>query len=249
MSSEIAIQHARPVWVKSVYFKDPMKLCGLYWYGDEPRGIFANMTTRLADLIIERVKSDNQCLVVISGPTSSGKSTIALEIIKELCDKLGYDFILDDMYIYSPEDLARKLKRKCENKINWYDEGSVSLNSLATTSKTGKLFGQFFDTMRLRHFISFLCTPEDSEINKRITKHADLYISCPKKAPFFGFQARGFYHVSYKIIYESGKVWDQFIGTGIFKKLPKKLKEQYEAVKRARNTDFEQVFIKEVLGE
>lgn len=248
MTSEV-IQHPRPVWVKSVYFKDPMKLCGMYWYGDEPRGVFANMTTRLAEKILERVKSDNQCLIVISGSTSSGKSTLALQIIKELCDKMGYDFVLDDMYIYSPEDLARKLKRGCQNKINWYDEGSVSLNSLATTSKTGKLFGQFFDTMRLRHFISFLCTVEDSEINKRITKHADFYISCPKKPPFLGFQARGFYHVTYKIYYDSGKVWEQFIGTGIYKKLPKKLKEQYEAVKRARNIDFEQVFIKEVLGE
>ena len=243
------ILHPRPVWVKSVYFKKPMKLCGMYWVGDEPRGIFANMNERLAELIIERVKSDNQCLVIISGPTSSGKSTEAVTLIKLLCEILGYEFNLDDMYIYSPEDLARKLQRKCENKINWYDEGSVSLNSLATTSKTGKLFGQFFDTMRLRHFISIVCAPEDSEINKRITKHADFYITCPKKAPFIGFQPRGFFNVSYKIIYESGKTWDQFIGTGIFKKLPKKLKEQYEAVKKARNTDFEQVFIKEVLGE
>lgn len=244
-----AVQYPHPVWVKSAYFKDPMKMVGMYWFGDEPRGIFSNMTERLASKIIERVKSDNQCLVVISGLTSSGKSTLALQIIKELCDRMGYDFVLNDMYIYSPEDMARKLQRGCQNRINWFDEGSVSLNSLSTTAKSGKLFSQFFDTMRLRHYINFVCVPEDGELNKRITKHADFYISCPKKAPFIGFQPRGFYHVSYKIVYESGKVWDQFIGTGIFKKLPKKLKTEYEAIKQSRNVDFEKVFIKEVLGE
>lgn len=247
--SDIMPIEGPPIWVKSPYYKKPVKWVGRYYYGDEPRDIFANLVKRIAEKIADIVDSDNQAMIVIIGPTSTGKSTLALTIIAELCRIYKYDFNLEDIYIYAPEDLARKLKRKCENRINWFDEGSVSLNSLETMSKEGRLFNKFFDTMRLRHFINFICIPEGKEINARVVKHANLYIKCPKKAPFFGFDNRGFFHASIKIKYESGKEWDQFIGTGIYPKLPKKLKVEYEKIKNAHNVVFEDEFIKGVLKE
>lgn len=245
--SDYELIEGPPIWVKSPYFRKPLKWVARYYYGDEPRDVFANLVKRIAEKIADIVESDNQALIVISGPTSTGKSTLGLSIIAELCRIYKYPLALEDVYIYSPADLANKLDRKCENRINWFDEGSVSLNSLETMTKEGRLFSKFFDSMRLRHFINIVCIPEGKEINARILKHANLYIKCPKKAPFIGFDNRGFFHTSIKIKYESGKEWDQFTGTGIYPKLPKKLKNAYEDVKRAHNEVFEDEFIKGVL--
>ena len=109
------------------------------------------------------------------------------------------------------------------------------------------MFSKFFDSMRLRHYINLVCIPEGKEVQARILKHANLFIKCPKKAPFYGYDNRGFFHTSVKIRYASGKEWDQFTGTCIYPKLPKKLKTAYEDVKRAHNVVFEEEFIKGVL--
>lgn len=249
---EVCQAQNKPIWVKSVYFEQPLKAVGSYYYGDKIQLVYSNLINRLALWIKAKIEKDNQVMICISGLTSSGKSTLAVWLIKELCDLFKWPFNFDDIYLYSPEDLARKLKRKCPNKINWFDEGSVAMDSLSTTSKTGKLFSQFFNTMRLRHYITIICSPSaDKELNKRILKHADLYIDCPDKSPFppqFKFQAKGFFYVSFRIEYESGKRWDERIATGVYNKLPKGLKKEYEAIKLSKNTDFEDVFIKEVLG-
>ncbi len=252
MDYEVSKKQKAPIWLKSIYFPAPLKAVACYYYGGKRQFVYSNLINRLALLIKDKIDRDNQILIVITGSTSSGKSTLAVWIIKELCQLFGWDFNFNDVYLYAPEDLARKIKRQCPNRINWFDEGSVAMDSLATTSRVGRLFGQFFNTMRLKHYITLVCTPEDSELNGRITKHADLYIECPDYPPFppqFKFGARGFFYVSYKTKYKSKKVWDQRIATGIYNKLPKKLKAEYEAIKKSRNTDFEDVFIKEVLGE
>lgn len=249
---EVCTSQKSPIWVKSVYFDQPLKAVGSYYYGDQLQIVSSNLINRLALKIKSKIEKDNQVMISISGATSSGKSTLAVWLIKELCTLFNWPFDFKDMYIYEPKDLAEKLKRKCENKINWFDEGSVALDSLSTTSKVGKLFNNFFNTMRLRHFITIICCPDDDELSKRIMKHADLYIECPDKPPFppqFKFGARGFFYVSFRIKYGSGKVWDQRIATGTYKKLPKKLKDEYEAIKRSHNYDFEDEFIKGVLNE
>ena len=249
---EVCKEQTSPIWVKSVYFDRPLKAVASYYYGDKLQLVYSNLINRLALKIKAKIEKDNQALIVISGPTSSGKSTLAVWIIKELCSLFGWPFDFDDIYLYSPEDLARKLKRKSANKINWFDEGSVAMDSLSTTSKVGKLFSQFFNTMRLRHYITIVCSPDDAELSKRIMKHADLFLECPSKSPFppqFKFQARGFFYVSYRVTYASGKRWEERIATGTYNKLPKKLKDEYEAIKKNRNVDFEDEFIKGVLDE
>lgn len=249
---EVCKAQTTPIWLKSVYFTAPLKAVGCYYWGGRRHFVYSNLINRLALLIKDKVEKDNQILVIIKGPTSSGKSTLAIWIIIELCKLFGWPFVWEDVYLYSPEDLARKLERKCPNRINWFDEGSIAMDSLATTSRTGRLFSQWFNTMRLHHYISIVCTPEDSEIQGRITKHADLFIECPSTSPFpsqFKFQARGFFYVSTRTTYKSGKKWEDRIATGTYPKLTKKLKEEYEAIKLSRNSDFEGVFIKEVLGE
>lgn len=234
---------APALMVQSEYFKRPMKLIGTYW-DDKP--VYANLLDGVVDLINDRINSDNQCVILITGGTGSGKSTLAMQLMR----KLDKDFNLDDSYIYSQADLARKLKKEAEgikvSKINWYDEGSVTLNSLNTTSRAGLRFSQFFDTMRLDHYVSIICMPDGSDMNGRIAKHIDFIIKCPKQAPFWNFSAKGFFTVSKKTFYQSGKVWEDILGTGIYRDVPPRIRNAYNKIKRERANEFKKKIIEEI---
>lgn len=205
--------------------------------------IYSNTITGLAKKIKRRINSNNQAVVVISGGTGTGKSTLALQLIRAL-DK---GFSLEDVYIYEPKDLAQKIAKGSTQNINWYDEGSVTLNSLETTSKKGRKFAQFFDTMRFQGYISIICIPSSAEVNKRIMKHLDILIECPENAPIWGFYNKGFFSVIERTYHKSGKYWDDTINIGIFKNVPKKLRVEYEAIKKEHAHRFAQAFVEEVL--
>ena len=234
---------APPVMVKDPWFTINMKCVATYGpTGDIP--VYSNAITGLAKKIRARVNSAHQVVVVIFGGTGTGKSTFCLQLIKAL-DK---DFKLDDVYIYDQTDLANKIDKGIDQRINWYDEGSVTLNSLETTSKKGRSFSKFFDTMRFEGWISLICIPDSFEIQKRILKHVDFLIECPDSAPIWGFYNKGFFNVLERTIHKSGKVWDDTICTGIFKQVPKKLRTEYEAIKKAHAERFKRKFVEEVLS-
>ena len=237
-------ENAPPVTVNDPWFPIKMKCVGTYGpTGDIP--IYSNAITGLAKKIKARVDSQNQVVAVIFGGTGSGKSTFALNLIKAI-DK---GFKLDDVYIYGPKDLARKIRDEIPQNINWYDEGSVTLNSLETTSRKGKRFSQFFDTQRFDGWISLICIPDGAEIQKRILKHVDFLIQCPDSAPIWGFYNKGFFNVLERTYYpKSGKYWDDTICSGIFKQVPKKLRIEYEACKKAHAQEFKKKFVEDVLA-
>lgn len=229
---------------ESEYFPNPLTLVATYGEdGELP--IYSDLIDGVADRINAKVGNDGQFTLIISGPTGSGKSNLALQIIR----KLDKNFELEDVYIYSAEDLAKKLKRKSTQIINWFDEGSITLNSLNTTSKRGLLFSQFWDTMRLKHYINIICMPEKGDLNKRIGGHVDMFLYCPRYAPLPYFKPRGFFDAIVRIFYKSGKFYDKTIGTGTFRKVPKRLRDQYESIKKERANQFEQKFIEEMLKD
>lgn len=232
------------ITVKSQFFDRPLQLVGT-WGADGERPIYSNLLDAVADKIKKKVSSDNQAVVIIYGNTGSGKSNLAMQLIK----RLDRNATLDSCYIYSTEDLARKLKNRDPQRINWFDEGSITLNSLGTTSRQGLRFSQFFDTMRFKRYISIICLPNSDEMNKRIEKHADFYIRCPDKAPLWGFANRGFFHVINRIKYDSGKHYDQIQGTGIYRPVPKRMREEYQALKARKAEEFAQLIVREVLSE
>lgn len=234
---------AEPLVIQSPKFDKPLTCVGSY--GDD-RLIFSDLLDGVTDWIRKKIESDNQAVIIIRGGTGSGKSNLALQLIKRLSPGFTPDQ-LEDVYIYSPDDLAKKIKRGCTNQINWYDEGSVTFSNLSVMSKGGRLMGQFFDTMRLDHYISIICLPNDKEMDGRVSKHADLYLECPKYAPFDNFSPRGFFDVYKRTVYRSGKFFDEHYGTGIFRPVPKKLRVAYEEVKRAHAEEFKNKFVRTFL--
>lgn len=233
------------VKVRDAYFPIYMRCVGTTG-PDCDIPIYSNAITGLAKKIKARIDTNNQVVVVIYGGTGTGKSTMALQLIMAL-DRTINETNLDDVYIYGPKDLAKKLKDGINQPINWYDEGSVTLNSLETTSKKGRRFSQFFDTMRFQGWISIICIPDGAEINKRIMKHLDILIECPDKGPIMGYLNKGFFNVIERTVHKSGKFWDDTICIGTFKNVPKKIRTAYEDIKKRHAQEFTNTFIEEVL--
>ena len=234
-----------PILVKSPFFDVNLEWC-CSWYDYD---VFNNLLDAVAMWCVDRLKNDNQCVIIIRGDTGSGKSHLAMQLIKRICTILKIPFNIRDMYLYSLIDLAEKIDRKCPNPINWYDEGSVTFNSLDSTSETGKLMGMFFDTMRIDHYISVVCMPNDKEMNGRIIKHANLFLECPKKVPLPDFSAKGFFEVYHRIVYKSGKHFDRCLGAGIFRPMSKKVCTEYDAIKRQKADEFKQMLAKKLLNK
>lgn len=241
-------ESAPALLIQSDFFDTPLRMVS----GSVDRPIYSNLLDAIADKIKVKIKNDGQFVLVIRGGTGSGKSNLALQLIRLLDPSFNLDFKkgLEGCYIYSPKDLANKLLSGSSQRINWYDEGSVIFNSLNVMSKGGRLMGSFFDTIRLDHFISIICLPSDKEIDGRVLKHMDMLIECPKVSPlpkWADFSARGFFDAYERIIYKSGKFYDKLIGTGYCRAVPKKLKNEYEEIKRKHADEFKKYFAKKVL--
>ena len=232
-----------PVKVIIPQFKTPLNWTVSYYGWD----VYSNLVDAIANWCMERLENDNQTVILISGDTGTGKSHLAMQLIKRILALLHLDWVLTDMYLYSLSDLAEKIERKSNNPINWYDEGSVTFNSLNSTSEEGKLMGMFFDTMRIDHYISIICMPSNKEINGRILKHVNLFLKCPDKVPIPDFSPKGFFNCIFRTTYESGKYWDNNIGSGIFRPIPKRIRVPYEELKRQKADEFKLMLAKKIL--
>ena len=233
----------KPLTVLIPQFKTPLQWTVSY-YG---YNVFPNLLDAIADWVIERLDNKNQCVIVIRGLTGSGKSNLAMQLIKRILVRLKMEWVLKDMYLYSLVDLAEKIDRGCTNPINWYDEGSIAFNSLDSTSEQGKLMGMFFDTMRIDGLISIIVLPSDKEMNGRIIKHANLFLECPDKVPLPDFSSRGFFECNFRKTYKSGKHYDKMIGAGIYRPIPKKIREPYEQLKREKANQFKLELARRIL--
>lgn len=214
----------------------PMDLVGAYGpAGDYP--IYSNLLDAFADKIKRHVDNDRQAVIGVFGPTGSGKSTLAIDQIKTL----NKNWKLAPNLLYGPNDLKVKLKAGQYDPINLFDEGSVTFNSLETTTTDARKLTVIFDTMRSRHMISFIVMPRQSDLNKRIEPHIDFKMETSNRAPLPGFMSRGFFKLSYPIRYDKKTYW-QHMGTGIYDPMSKRLYNEYTALKRKKQdailTDF-----------
>lgn len=219
-----------PVEVVSDYFPDLVLTC-VGNYGPNGRyPIYSDLIDAMAYTAKTRLKNHHQNVFLIEGGTGSGKSTLAIQI----CKAIDKDWSLSDNYIYGLTDLKRKLKTKQENCINFFDEGSVILNSFNSQRKEDKQLTVLFDTMRSLNWTTIICIPDYESCNKRIREnHVDYRLICPSKAPLPNRASRGFFNV-YKRKRASfqKKVFWLPIGTGIYDALKPQLETEYHQIKR-----------------
>lgn len=235
-------ESAPALLIKSDFFDTTLRMVS----GSVDTPIYSNLVEAIADKIKEKIKGDGQFMLVIRGGCGSGKSNLALQIIRTI----NPAFTFEDTYIYSPVDFAKKLKRGSTEPINWFDEAIIMFSSLNIMSAGGRMMGTYFDTMRLDHGINILCLPNDEEIDGRVKKHMDMLIECPDKAPlpkWAGFSARGFFEVIHRINYRSGNHYDKTVGFGYCRPVPKKLYAEYVKIKKQHADEYKKTFIERLL--
>lgn len=213
------------VVARNSYFGEELEIVALDGNG---RPIYADLLTPMAKVLRQRIKNKRQNVIAVVGGTGSGKSTLAIQ----LCRRIDPKWDLAENYIYSTDDLKRKLSRPDSNPINLFDEGSVSLNSSNSMQKDDKMMVVLFDTMRSRGWTSIICIPSLESLNKRIrTYHMDFLIMCPNSTPLRGYDKRGFAMIYEHRLRDWGQPWDKHIGTTLFDKLPPRIDKEYQEIK------------------
>lgn len=219
------------------YFDRDLEIVALDNNGDP---IYSDLLTPFAEMLKKRIRSKRQNIIAVVGGTGSGKSTLAIQ----LCRRIDYKWDLAENYIYSTEDLKRKLSRPDSSPINLFDEGSVSLNSSNSMQKDDKMMVVLFDTMRSRGWTTIICIPSLDSLNKRIrTYHLDYLIMCPNTTPLRGYDKRGFAKIYEHVLRDWGQPWDKPIGTTLFDRLPPRIDKEYQAIKTEHQNLLIQRFI------
>ena len=191
--------------------------------------VYGDVIPAFADVLRRRIEDDRQNVIVVAGDTGSGKSTFALHMCYEMG---GKRWDLRSNYIYDVNDLKTKLDRSKPSPISLFDEGSISLNSNNSMKGDDKMLVALFDTMRSRHWTTFICIPKIEMLNKRIREvHVDYVCRCPIQPVISGYESRGFIQIYKHIRREWGEDYDKLIATGIYPPLDDKTQRLYAAVK------------------
>lgn len=235
--------------VHNKIFNVRMELIGSYLHPSgedefDEIGIYRDMLDVLAKRLKARIKNHYQNVILITGGTGSGKSNLAIKLIKTI----DPDWDLRENFIYSAKDLARKLRhRATASPISLFDEGSVILGSLNFNKKEDKAIANLFHTMRSLGWTTVICIPDPDGLNSSVKlNHLTYHLVCPDKPLVEGYDRRGFFEVyTPQKPQWSKKIYYKCLAAGIHTKMSKALSEEYEEIKLDKQLALLDDFIKE----
>ena len=203
-------------------------------------GVYSDAFDRFIRILKKRIRKKLQNVIVIEGDTGSGKSTLGIEIAKELAEALGVDFDLNKDMVYALDDLWDKLDDPNASPISLLDEGSVSLNSLNSRRSGDRDAVVLLDTMRSRGWTTIIVMPSIKNLNASVRRvHVNYVLECSSiDNPFVKGYTRGFFEV--KDRRESKKrrndpdPWWNVLFTGIFAPLDDETDKKYQQIKLGR---------------
>ena len=219
-----------------------MEMVAYYKVGKTIRGIYADAMDVFVDVLAERIRNDQQNVVVVTGDTGSGKSTFAIQLCYALSKRLAASFDLADDYIYSLDDLWDKLERVDACPISLFDEGAVTLSSSNAMRRDDRDMVTLFNTMRSRGWTTVIAIPSIYHLNKSVrAAHVDFMCRCnsPDRSLIRGY-GRGFveiYKAKRGTFSKGGDPYWTLMYTGIFGDLSPRIKQKYLPIKEQKQDD------------
>lgn len=201
-------------------------------------GIYSDTFDIFVKILAKRTKNRQQNVIMVEGDTGSGKSTFAIQLAFALAKALGKEFSLTKDYIYSIDDLWKKLEDPDASPISLIDEAVLVLNSKRSQSNDSVDIVNLFNTMRSRGWSTILCAPSIKLINKDVRcLHVDYDVYCSSEDnSFVPDIGRGLFELS-KMKRKrfskksSDEPYQMLLSTGVFRALPKKIDDEYQPIK------------------
>lgn len=207
---------------------------------DNGEVLYLDLITPFAKIVKNMVKGGkDQVFVAYTGHTGSGKSNGAVLN----CLAIDKKWDIDDGYIYTAGDFIKKLRKirdgEKTTRVLLFDEGSVSLNSSNSQRKGDVSMTIAFDTLRSFGMVVYCCIPNLRHLNKRIDEnHINFMWKVPVSSPKKGYSVKGFASLYAHAYRDWGQPYWDYVGTSVVKRVPPRIWEHYEEVKRQHQFEF-----------
>ena len=209
---------------------------------------------RLCDALRDRILINKDAVVLITAPTSLGKSTFAAKLCfnhfsnMENPKKSGEMMYTDDNFIIDPEDYAKRMIMD-KGDVLWWDESRDGLSSKNWNKEINKTIVSRKNKNRKRGIISFILLPYEQEVDKSFLKHITTWVWIKQRGVaqvFVSANARmGGHSLDIPSIIERQNKWlkenptkrvvpptvhPEFIGNVYFGQLSKAEEKRYDAL-------------------
>lgn len=232
-----------------------MHMVATYVKNHRRLGIYSDAFDEFVKVLVKRIRRNQQNVIMVEGATGAGKSTFAILLCTALASAMKVDFSLDNDYIYTMEDLLKKIQNPNASPINLIDEAVLVINSKGAMSRQNRDMVNIFDTMRSLGWTTVLVAPSIFQIDKTMRlMHIDYKIHCTSEDDSIksGF-GRGFFEVSKPKRFEYSKSAEPYWilqVTGVFGKLPKKMDDEYQPIKlKAQRKLIDQIAERHKVGD
>jgi guanylate kinase len=134
----------------------------------------------------KRIEIEKDALVLITGPTGSGKSTLVGKMCFENFENLEKpDFprekmYSDDNFFIDPNEFSKAMITQRESVL-WLDEAIEAVFNRSWSSEINKLIVIRKNKNRKLKNIHFIILPSAKQVDKALSSHVNFWIHCPKR--------------------------------------------------------------------
>lgn len=192
--------------------------------------IYKGIMQKNADVMADRVKIGGLFnIIVIFGPTRSGKSTLAFQIAKHISEKLGVPFTVDNIH-FDAEEYIKFLTGK-KFYVGVLDEAAFDMKGEDWYNKASKKLRKYINTAAKFNQTLIICIPKLGSI------HSDFVTD---------FHSRGIRtHISYKQKPDGTNVWTRGVAKGY---VGEKFFKQWEHEKKFKKQENELWVYEKTIG-
>ena len=209
---------------------------------------------RLCNALRDRILINKDAVVLITAPTSLGKSTFAAKLCFNYFSEMDNlkkpkeKMYTDDNFIVDPEDYAKRMITD-KGSVLWWDESRDGLSSKNWNKEINKTIVSRKNKNRKRGIISFILLPYETEVDKSFLKHITMWVWIKMRGigqVFVSANARmGGHSLDIPSIIERQNKWlkenptkrvvpptvhPEFIGNAYFGQLSKAEEKRYDAL-------------------